>query len=206
MELVQEHKEQGSSMVRMCYREATCDQDEKMMMPMMARSHHVVVAVDDDMYISDHDSSSSKSYDDGSTISKESSSSSSELLDDASTSSSSSPQSSGPLYELSELMNQLPIKRGLSKYYQGKSQSFTSLAKVTSLEDLAKKETPHQRKLKACRSYGGGLNNFRSYTQPKPTISKKNSKGSPSNLSCLSRKGSFIGSPKPPLCPLQSSF
>lgn len=94
-------------------------------------------------------------------------------------------------------------RRGLSKFYQGKSQSFTSLAKVTSLEDLAKKETPYQKKLKACKSYGGGLNNFRAYTSPKSAISKKVSKGSLSNLSCLSRKGSFIGSCRPPISPLQ---
>ncbi|KAL2925314.1 Extracellular matrix-binding protein ebh [Bienertia sinuspersici] len=96
--------------------------------------------------------------------------------------------------------------RGLSKFYQGKSQSFTSLAKVASLEDLAKKETPYQRKLKACRSYGGDLSNFRSYTLPKAGISKKVSKGSLSNLSCLSRKSSLIDSCRPPLGPVQTSF
>ncbi|MGI4370295.1 hypothetical protein ACR2V4_27270, partial [Klebsiella pneumoniae] len=72
-------------------------------------------------------------------------------------SSSSSSSSYGPLYELSELMAQLPIKRGLSKYYQGKSQTFSSLASVKSLEDLAKKGRPHKRKVKASKSYGGGL-------------------------------------------------
>ncbi|XP_060213906.1 protein OXIDATIVE STRESS 3-like [Lycium barbarum] len=44
----------------------------------------------------------------------------------------------GPLYELSELMAQLPIRRGLSKYYQGKSESFGCLGSVKSLEDLTK--------------------------------------------------------------------
>ncbi|GFZ04206.1 oxidative stress 3 [Actinidia rufa] len=46
-----------------------------------------------------------------------------------STSCSSSLCSMGSLYDLSELMAQLPIKRGLSKFYQGKSQSFTSLSR-----------------------------------------------------------------------------
>ncbi|GLT48494.1 hypothetical protein SLA2020_221150 [Shorea laevis] len=64
-----------------------------------------------------------------------------DMVEDASsaTCSSSSSSSNGPLYELSELVNQLPIKRGLSKSYQGKSQSFSSLASVKSVEDLAKK-------------------------------------------------------------------
>ncbi|KAL6226586.1 PREDICTED: uncharacterized protein LOC101299700 [Fragaria vesca subsp. vesca] len=103
-----------------------------------------------------------------------SSSCSSDLVEDASSSSSSS--FNGPLYELSELMMHLPIRRGLSKYYQGKSQSFTSLAGVKSLEDLAKKvAAPYRRKMKPCKSYGGGLDNGqKSYsTSPKAIISKK---------------------------------
>lgn len=100
-------------------------------------------------------------------------------------------------------MNIIVFRRGLSKFYQGKSQSFTSLAKVASLEDLAKKDTPYQRRLKACKSYGGGLNNYRS---PKAGISKKVSKGSLSNFSCLSRKSSFIGSCRPPLSRVQTTF
>ncbi|KAK9666027.1 hypothetical protein RND81_14G154300 [Saponaria officinalis] len=155
---------------------------------------------EENMYVSE-DSTSSSEY---SNISKESSSSL-DLLDDASSSSSSC---DGPLYGLSKLMDQLPIKRGLSKYYQGKSQSFTSLARVTSLEDLAKKETPYQRRLRACRSYGGGLNNnnnnsFKSFTQPKATISKKLS--NKSSLSSLSRKNSFVIS-LPPLSHVQTTF
>jgi hypothetical protein len=42
-------------------------------------------------------------------------------------------------------------RRGLSKFYQGKSQSFTSLTNVKSLEDFAKPESPYNKKLK---SYG----------------------------------------------------
>ncbi|XP_042410663.1 uncharacterized protein LOC122000265 [Zingiber officinale] len=62
----------------------------------------------------------------------------------------------GPLYELSTLMEQLPIKRGLSKYYQGKSQSYTSLSVVRGIEDLPKKESSYKRKMaKACESYKG---------------------------------------------------
>ncbi|KAL9232132.1 hypothetical protein vseg_007273 [Gypsophila vaccaria] len=158
---------------------------------------------EENRYVLEDDSSLSSS--EFSNNSKESSSSlDDDLVDEASSSWSSSPRSSDnePLYGLSKLMDQLPIKRGLSKYYQGKSQSFTSLARVTSLEDLAKKETSYQRRLKACRSYGGGLNNFKSFTQPKSMISKRVSKGSLSNLS---RKNSFVIS-LPPLSHVQNTF
>ncbi|KAJ4958771.1 hypothetical protein NE237_025882 [Protea cynaroides] len=127
------------------------------------------------------------------------SSSSSELRDDASssTSSSSSPpqNSKGPLFELSELMAQLPIKRGLSKYYQGKSQSFTSLSNVRCLDDFAKRETPYRKKLKSSKSYGGRL------CTPKALISKKSSRG---YASSLGKRGSFMGSCRPPL-PVQKN-
>ncbi|KAE8666836.1 hypothetical protein F3Y22_tig00112490pilonHSYRG00024 [Hibiscus syriacus] len=103
-----------------------------------------------------------------------SSTSSSDLVEDASSATSSSSSSSnGPLYELSDLMAQLPIRRGLSKHYQGKSQSFTSLARVMSIEDLPKKVV--RGKMKSCKSYGWGLDGCqrsKSYS-PKATISKK---------------------------------
>ncbi|PRQ51126.1 hypothetical protein RchiOBHm_Chr2g0140911 [Rosa chinensis] len=127
---------------------------------------------------------------------------SSDFVDDASSSASSSCSSSlrsgGSLYDFSDLMAQLPIKRGLSKYFQGKSQSFTFLSKVNSIEDLAKKETPYQRSkaLKSCKSYGGGLGTQRSYTLiPKATISKvkKASRGPLSSASLSSRRGTSLG-------------
>jgi len=61
--------------------------------------------------------------------------------------------SEDPLQDMSTLMEQLPIKRGLSQYFQGKSQSFTSLANVRGLEDLPKPENPLNKKLKSCKSY-----------------------------------------------------
>ncbi|XP_042421859.1 uncharacterized protein LOC122009672 [Zingiber officinale] len=64
----------------------------------------------------------------------------------------------GALFELSALMEHLPVKRGLSKHYQGKSQSHTSLSAVSSIEDLPKKENPYKRKMiKASKSHAGGL-------------------------------------------------
>ncbi|KAI3786116.1 hypothetical protein L1987_45244 [Smallanthus sonchifolius] len=86
-----------------------------------------------------------------------SSSSSLDTMDDASSANS----SRSSLYDLSDLMSHLPIKRGLSKFYHGKSDSFTSLARVTSIEDIPKKS---HKKMK--KSYGP-------YTSPKPIISKK---------------------------------
>ncbi|KAK9923490.1 hypothetical protein M0R45_031907 [Rubus argutus] len=151
----------------------------------------VIMEGDDD---DDHETTS--------TTTSNGSTSSSELVDDASSSASSSCSSSlrsgGSLFDLSDLMAQLPIKRGLSKYFQGKSQSFTSLSKVNSLEDLAKKETPYQRSkaLKACKSYGGFLGTQRSYTLiPKATISKvkKASRGPLSSVSFAGRRGTSLG-------------
>ncbi|XP_024979669.1 uncharacterized protein LOC112516702 [Cynara cardunculus var. scolymus] len=129
-------------------------------------------------------SSDQDSCEETSTISNGSSSISSSssvdtIDDDASSSSSSSSLNSAgsSLHDLSDLMSQLPIKRGLSKFYQGKSESFTSLARVISIEDLPKKlKNPYNkmRKMKgSSKNYGGGLDNYKSHTLPKPTISKK---------------------------------
>ncbi|KAK1375978.1 Oxidative stress [Heracleum sosnowskyi] len=120
-------------------------------------------------------------------------SSSLDTSDDASSSYTfNSANSSGSLYDLSDLMSQLPIKRGLSKFYQGKSQSFTSLSRVGSIEELAKKENAYNNKrklLNGCKSYGGGLNNYKLYNLPKPIISKKKSRGLLSSSSLSNRKG-----------------
>ncbi|KAI7746755.1 hypothetical protein M8C21_011056, partial [Ambrosia artemisiifolia] len=109
--------------------------------------------------------------------------SSSEVADDATSSSSSTSSVSfnnddGPLYELSELMAQLPLKRGLSKFYHGKSESFGSLANFNNIRDLAKKESCRSRRSK-CKSQSQTLS-------PKRTI-VKNKKSCSSNLarSCL---------------------
>nr|XP_043617076.1 dual specificity tyrosine-phosphorylation-regulated kinase 1A-like [Erigeron canadensis] len=91
-----------------------------------------------------------------------SSSSTFETTDDASSSANSSGSS---LYDLSDLMSHLPIKKGLSKFYHGKSDSFTSLARVTSIEDLPKKDNNTFKKMK-----------YKSHTLPKPIITKKNSR------------------------------
>ncbi|CAK8579486.1 unnamed protein product [Lathyrus sativus] len=102
-------------------------------------------------------------------------------------SSSSSSNLNGPLYELSELMNHLPIKRGLSMFYQGKAQSFGSLARVESIQDLPKKEKPNYRnKVKSCKSFG--------LSTPKATITKKSPRSS--SLSVIISRRSFLGEPR----------
>jgi len=129
--------------------------------------------------------------------------------DDASSSSSStsSLKSNGALYDLSELMSNLPIKRGLSKFYQGKSQSFSSLARVTSLEDLAKKSNNYggyARRMKPCRTQRSPHT-----TSPKSTISKRSS--SSSSLSCFKGKMTtnrtcFIGTKASLSCVQKANF
>ncbi|KAG2310727.1 hypothetical protein Bca52824_022284 [Brassica carinata] len=107
--------------------------------------------------------------------------------DDASSSS-----SNGPLEDLSDLMLHLPIKGGLSKFYEGKSQSFTSLANVKSLEDLMKrgfKNTTNKARRKACKSTGGIIEqSYKSVYSPKATISKKATRTPSSVLSSLGRR------------------
>lgn len=67
---------------------------------------------------------------------------------------------SDSIYDMSGMTAHLPAKKGLSMYYQGKSQSFACMAEVRCLEDLQKKEKPRgQHKMKPCKSYAalGGM-------------------------------------------------
>ncbi|XP_019085749.1 PREDICTED: uncharacterized protein LOC104710866 [Camelina sativa] len=54
----------------------------------------------------------------------------------------------GPLDMMESLEEVLPIKRGISKFYQGKSKSFTSLKETASLplKDLTKQENLYSRR------------------------------------------------------------
>ncbi|GMN40025.1 hypothetical protein TIFTF001_009254 [Ficus carica] len=100
------------------------------------------------------------------------SASSSDLLDDDASSSSSSSSSTSPSPETrDQIVSQLPIRKGLSKYYHGKARTFTSLSDVKCVEDLAKKEISFVRR--------GHRTSFQS---PKATISKKNTRGSATSL------------------------
>ncbi|XP_073006829.1 uncharacterized protein [Typha latifolia] len=136
-------------------------------------------------------------------------SSSSDCTEDARTNQSRSTiDSNGPLYELSSLLAQPPVKRGLSNYYQGKSQSFTSLSDARCLEDLPKKEIPYKRNIKTCKSYAGGLDEGQR-TNHAPclnskSISKKPSRGSCGNLMARSNSKSLLC--RPPAIPVNKSF
>ncbi|KAK7301955.1 hypothetical protein RJT34_12832 [Clitoria ternatea] len=123
----------------------------------------------------------------------------------------SSSSSDGPLNDMSSLFQQLPIKRGLSKYYQGKSQSFTSLTNVRSLEDLAKPENPYNKRLKSCKSYREGFGErAREKCNSQSAISKKGMMHSPSSrascstLSVRTGSGNFMGG-RPPIPPHRST-
>ncbi|KAF5810305.1 hypothetical protein HanXRQr2_Chr04g0167871 [Helianthus annuus] len=104
----------------------------------------------------------------------------------SSTEDASSSSSCSPLFELSDLMAQLPIKRGISKFYQGKSESFSSLTSVKSVADLAKKEKYCFKSRSSMKRYGQTQSQRLS---PKATIAK-NKKGS----SSTSTKGSMFSS------------
>ncbi|MBA0657805.1 hypothetical protein Goklo_010068 [Gossypium klotzschianum] len=60
-------------------------------------------------------------------------------------------QLKGPLDTMDALQEILPLRKGISKFYNGKSKSFTSLADaaaVFSVKDFAKPEDPYNRKRK----------------------------------------------------------
>jgi hypothetical protein len=46
---------------------------------------------------------------------------------------------SDSVYDMSSMKSELPVKKGLSRYYDGKSQSFFCMSEVRCLEDLPKK-------------------------------------------------------------------
>ncbi|KAL9238228.1 hypothetical protein vseg_012682 [Gypsophila vaccaria] len=54
------------------------------------------------------------------------------------------------IFDMDGLLMNLPKKRGLSRYYSGKSRSFMCLADVHTLEDLKKQD---RRELKKRRNY-----------------------------------------------------
>ncbi|KQK05307.1 uncharacterized protein LOC100823048 [Brachypodium distachyon] len=105
---------------------------------------------------------------------------------------------SDSVYDMSGMTAQLPAKKGLSMYYQGKSQSFACMTEVRSLEDLQKKEkkkTPRARgeqssnKMKPCKSYAalGAM------------AGSNKAAGSCANLSQLMDGNGFMAAPRIPV-------
>eukprot|EP00268_Persea_americana_P006451 TRINITY_DN1232_c0_g2_i1.p1 TRINITY_DN1232_c0_g2~~TRINITY_DN1232_c0_g2_i1.p1 ORF type:complete len:263 (-),score=80.12 TRINITY_DN1232_c0_g2_i1:116-904(-) len=59
----------------------------------------------------------------------------------------------GGLGSMASLESSLPIKRGLSNYFTGKSKSFTSLSEATTIKDLAKPENSYNKRRKTLVTY-----------------------------------------------------
>ncbi|KAI7744537.1 hypothetical protein M8C21_016211 [Ambrosia artemisiifolia] len=110
--------------------------------------------------------------------------------------SNSSLDNSHALGSMADLLQQLPSKRGLSKHFQGKSQSFTSLSKVTCLQDLAKPENPYNMRIKSCKSYA-----TLSRVLPPPTRSASSSKLFAKTSSSRASCSSLSNSSRPPTHP-----
>ncbi|KAL5222489.1 hypothetical protein ABZP36_027202 [Zizania latifolia] len=101
---------------------------------------------------------------------------------------------SDSLYDLSSMAAQLPVKKGLSKYYDGKSQSFACMSEVRHLEDLRKKENPYK-KIKSSKSYVALDGNQQDSHIPGPynkAVAKKSSGSSCANLIARSNTKSMI--------------
>lgn len=98
----------------------------------------------------------------------------------------------GPLYEMSTMRDHLPSdqkRTGLSMYYKGRSESFTSLADVSSVQDLAKKTIPYiRRRPKASRSHAAALG----VNRLSKTVAKKAPSGrKPAASECQGKRGLY---------------
>ncbi|KAG4935070.1 hypothetical protein JHK85_049989 [Glycine max] len=91
-------------------------------------------------------------------------------------------------------------------FEEGKSQSFTSLTNVRSLEDLAKPENPYNKRLKSCKSYAGGLAESHSTraVSKRGMVHSTSSRGSCSSFRRGSATTNFMGS-RPPIPPHRST-
>ncbi|RDX64131.1 hypothetical protein CR513_57345 [Mucuna pruriens] len=117
----------------------------------------------------------------------------------------------GPLDTINDLEEDLPVKKGISKFYSGKSKSFTSLADAaaaTCMEEIVKPEDPYAKKRKNLIARNALIERSRSCADNIGGISKRGS-NSNSNIgrgtSCLtlsnSEEGNSSTSISPP-CPL----
>ncbi|VVB17259.1 unnamed protein product [Arabis nemorensis] len=68
---------------------------------------------------------------------------------------------------MSSLEDSLPIKRGLSNHYKGKSKSFGNLGEIGSVKEVAKQENPlnKRRRLQICNKLA--RRSFYSWQNPK---------------------------------------
>ncbi|EOY30257.1 hypothetical protein QQP08_024894 [Theobroma cacao] len=73
----------------------------------------------------------------------------------------------GPLDTMDALEEVLPVRRGISKFYNGKSKSFTSLADAaaaSSIKDFAKPDNPYNKKRKNLLAHSSLL--FKNHNHP----------------------------------------
>ncbi|XP_014505894.2 uncharacterized protein LOC106765703, partial [Vigna radiata var. radiata] len=133
---------------------------------------HCVAICDQDFPAEDSDSSSDSSIGRNS-VSSEDSSDHEDALE---------VQSSfkGPLDTMNDLEEDLPVKKGISKFYSGKSKSFTSLADAaaaSSMEEIVKPEDPYAKKRKNLIARNASIERSRSCASNIGGISKR-----PSNI------------------------
>ncbi|KAH9297504.1 hypothetical protein KI387_029186, partial [Taxus chinensis] len=90
----------------------------------------------------------------------------------------------GPLDCMAELEDSLPVKRGLSNFFSGKSKSFTCLADIASVKELAKAENPYNKRRRNLLPYGSSWerNRFHPPRNSSSGISKKAMHSSKSTL------------------------
>nr|GEU43509.1 hypothetical protein [Tanacetum cinerariifolium] len=108
----------------------------------------------------------------------------------------------GSLNNLADLENALPLKRGISTFYAGKSKSYTSLADAVSapsIQDIVKPEDAYNRKRKNILAHTVLLDKSRNFPS-KSGISKRinNNQGS----SAVGESSSLSSSPSGNLPPL----
>ncbi|KAG1334302.1 hypothetical protein COCNU_03G004210 [Cocos nucifera] len=101
----------------------------------------------------------------------------------------------GPLETMDALEDSLSIRHGISKFYHGKSKSFSNLADVpsfSSAKDLAKPENPYNRKRKNLlafnimyeRSQSNELKSMEGGISKRPAISSRCTSASTISMSC----------------------
>lgn len=114
----------------------------------------------------------------------------------------------GPLDTLSLLENSLPIKRGISKFFTGKSRSFTSLSDAISIKDLSKPDNPYNKRRRNLLVSGNNWdrNRFCPTGNTSAGISKKAIRSSKSTLALAVSMSNMEGYENqlrlPPLPPL----
>nr|GLL27802.1 uncharacterized protein LOC109148139 [Ipomoea trifida] len=109
----------------------------------------------------------------------------------------------GALDNLEALEEVLPIKRGISKFYAGKSKSFTSLshaASCSSLNEIVKPENAYTRKRKNLLAYNNFFNKNRNQMHQSNIggLYKRPTNSRSSLALAATQEGNFNSNPSPP--------